>query len=162
LKYQWLGTLDHPSGVGHDRCETIAGFPKIQVFCVHVARPGFHPAMVCRAATTLARPRLRQMDDRLLTPREAAAHLRCSLKTLLGHVENGKLRYVEIGHGKQRRRRMFTDADLTAFIRSQTREDLPCQFSKTHVRRIGASTSNIVEGGFSARPRPRPGERPKP
>jgi excisionase family DNA binding protein len=102
-----------------------------------------------------------QVTTSLRTPLEAAARLRCSLKTLRRHVETGRLRYVEIGHGKHRSRRMFADADINAFIELQTREDIPCQFSKTRVRHIGASTSNIVEGGFSALPRPRPSAAPK-
>ena len=48
----------------------------------------------------------------LLTAAEAAAKLGCSIKTLNGHVAAGALKYVTIGHGTKRPRKMFTDADL--------------------------------------------------
>jgi excisionase family DNA binding protein len=61
-----------------------------------------------------------QSPTPLRTPREAAAHLRCSPKTLRRHVEAGTLRYVDIGNGKKRPRYMFTDDDLAAFIKART------------------------------------------
>src|SRR6266576_2774657 len=70
----------------------------------------------------------------LLTSKEAAARLACSVKTLNGYVEAGALRYVAIGHGKKRPRKMFTDADLTAFIEAQTRKDVPCQSTRPVAR----------------------------
>src|SRR6516225_6321817 len=54
--------------------------------------------------------------DGLLTAAEAARRLRCSEKTLNGHVASGALRYVDVGHGRKRRRIRFTDADLDDFI----------------------------------------------
>ena len=47
-----------------------------------------------------------------MTAREAAAKLGCSAKTLNGHIESGALRYVNIGHGSKRQRKMITPADL--------------------------------------------------
>jgi excisionase family DNA binding protein len=81
--------------------------------------------------------------DELLTPREAAAKLRCSIKTLNGHVASGELRYVQIGQGKKRPRRRFTRSDLEALIQHQTREESLCLSSKTvgrHTRRFFGST----------------------
>ena len=63
--------------------------------------------------------------DGLRTMAEAAARLSCSVKTLKGYVDAGALRYVIIGHGTKRPRKMFTDADLDAFIEAQTRKDVP-------------------------------------
>jgi hypothetical protein len=59
----------------------------------------------------------------LLTASEAAAKLRCSVKTLKGYVAASVLKYVGIGHGRKRQRKMFTDADLNQFIADQTRKD---------------------------------------
>jgi hypothetical protein len=100
--------------------------------------------------------------DGLLTRAQAAAKLNCSLRTLDGHVASGALRYVAIGHGKKRPRRMFTVADLDEFISNQTRKDVPCPSSATRARHIGGSTSNSKVIAFSAAPRPRPGAKRKP
>jgi len=48
----------------------------------------------------------------LLTPADAARRLGCSVKTLAGHVASGALRYVNLGHGKRRQRRMFSTNSL--------------------------------------------------
>jgi hypothetical protein len=57
----------------------------------------------------------------LRTADEAAAKLRCSIKTLRGHVRSGALRYVVTGHGIKHPHKMFTDADIDEFIANQTR-----------------------------------------
>src|SRR5262245_11184135 len=101
------------------------------------------------------------MTVNLRKPREAAERLRCSIKTLLGHVEAGALRYVNIGHGSKRARRMFTDDDLDAFIAAQTRKDVPCPSTKTRARRSSSSISNGEVIGFSGRPKPRTDAKPK-
>jgi hypothetical protein len=67
----------------------------------------------------------RPFRDTLRTPKEAAAILRCSLQTLSAHVQSGSLKYVEIGCGKKRPRRMYVDADLMEFIDRQTRTHCP-------------------------------------
>ena len=53
-----------------------------------------------------------ESERKLYTMAEAAKRLGCSKKTLKGHIESGALRYVSLGHGPKRKRRMFTDADL--------------------------------------------------
>jgi hypothetical protein len=93
--------------------------------------------------------------------RQAAARLGCSLKTLDAFCDSGELRYRNMGHGKQRERRMFTDDDLTAFLEARIRTKTSWASSKTRVRHIGASTSNIVGIAFSAQPKPRPGGKRK-
>ena len=99
--------------------------------------------------------------DGLRTPAEAARKLRCSIKTLNGHVASGALRYVIIGHGKKRPRIRFTDADLDQFIANQTRKDVPCPSTATRAPRSGNTTSSGEVIAFSAQPRPRPGAKPK-
>jgi len=77
----------------------------------------------------------------LLTPAEAARKLRISLKTLAGHVASGALRYVRMGHGRKRRRMMFTAAEIDSFIANQTRKATPCPSTAGRARRTGISTS---------------------
>src|SRR5262245_33026688 len=100
--------------------------------------------------------------DGLRTPAEAARKLRCSIKTLNGHVASGALRYVDIGHGRKRPRRMFTDADLNEFIANQTRKDSPaCRSIASRARRSSTSNSASEVIAFTGQPRPRPGAKPK-
>jgi len=101
--------------------------------------------------------------DGLRTPVEAARKLRCSIKTLNGHVASGALRYVVIGHGTKRPRRMFADTDLDDFIANQTRKDVPCPSisTETVARRISTSTSKCEVIGFTARRNARRAAKPK-
>ena len=94
-------------------------------------------------------------SDGLKTAAQAAAKLGCSIKTLKGHIKAGELKYVALGSGRVRRRRMFTDADLDEFIANQTRKDQPaCPSSRTPARHSGASTSNAKVIAFTAQPKP--------
>jgi hypothetical protein len=99
--------------------------------------------------------------DDLMTMREAAARARCSVKTFKGHVASGAIRYVIIGHGTKRPRKMIAPADLAAFIEAQTRKDVSCPSTEPRARLTG----NTISGGeviaFTAQPRPRPGAKPK-
>jgi Helix-turn-helix domain len=102
--------------------------------------------------------------DGLRTPAEAARKLRCSDKTLRGHVASGALRYVNVGHGKKRPHRMFADADLDDFIAAQTRKDVPapCQSDATRAHRSGTTTFKSEVIAFTARPNARRGVKRKP
>ena len=88
--------------------------------------------------------------DGLLTPAEAAARLRCSLKTLRAHVRSGALRYVITGHGKRRPAKAFASTDIAAFIEAQTRKDVPCPSAAIRVRHTGNTTSRSEVIDFSA------------
>jgi excisionase family DNA binding protein len=101
--------------------------------------------------------------DGLRTPAEAARKLRCSVKTLRGHVASGALRYIQIGHGTRRPRRRFTDADLDEFVANQTRKDSPCPSTRTETvaRRISTSTSKCEDIGFMARRNARRAAKPR-
>ena len=119
-----------------------------------------------RSTAPITRPRQRKPrvapPDGLRTEREAAAKLGCSVKTLKGHVASGALAYVSIGRGSKRQRRMFTDADLDAFIANQTHKDVPaCPSTGTRARRTGNSISGGEVIAFSAAPRPGPGAKPR-
>jgi hypothetical protein len=103
------------------------------------------------------RPRV-AVPGGLLTADQAAAKLACSIKTLNGHVKAGELKYVTIGHGKKRPRKMFTDADLDGFIAAQTKKDSPaCPSDATRARRIGNTDSSFTVVPFTVRPKSRPG-----
>jgi hypothetical protein len=99
--------------------------------------------------------------DGLRTASEAAARLGCSVKTLNGHVAAGDINYVAIGHGRKRPRKMFTDADLEAFIANRTRKDAPRPSTRIRARRSGSSTSGSTVVAFTARPNARPDAKPR-
>jgi hypothetical protein len=121
------------------------------------------PAGYGSSAASPARKSRHPPPGGLLTALQAAAKLGCSIKTLNGHVASGALRYVIIGHGTKRPRRMFTDADLDNFIANQTRKDVPCPSTRTETaaRRISTSTSRCEVIGFTARRNARRGAKPK-
>ena len=99
--------------------------------------------------------------DGLLTRAQAATKLNCSLRTFDGHVASGALRYVAIGHGLKRPRKMFTDVDLNEFIANQTRKDVPCPSTASRARRSGTSTSGGEVIAFTGLRRPRRGAKPR-
>jgi hypothetical protein len=113
-----------------------------------------------RQSRASRKPRVRPPDG-LRTKAAAAAKLGCSIKTLNGHVDAGELRYVVIGHGKKRVRRMFADVDLDEFIANQTRKDSPCPSDATHARRSGNTTFKSEIIAFSEVRKRRPGAKPK-
>lgn len=102
-------------------------------------------------------------SDGLRTAAEAAAKLGCSVKTLFAHADAGELRYVVIGHGTKRPRRMFTDPDLDELIANQTRKDTPCPSIRTRTvaRHTSTSTSKCEVIGFTARRNARRAVKPK-
>jgi hypothetical protein len=108
-------------------------------------------------------PRRAPPQEGLRTADEAAAKLRCSIKTLRGHVRSGALRYVVTGHGIKRPHKMFTDADIDEFIANQTRKEAPasCPSLRTPARRSSGTTSRSEVIAFSARPNARTAAKPK-
>src|SRR5262245_41624015 len=99
--------------------------------------------------------------DGLKTAAQAAAKLNISTKTLNGHVANGDLKYVVIGHGSKRQRKMFTDPDINEFIQAQTRKDELCPSDVTRAPRSGSTISKSEVVAFSARPRKPTSAKPK-
>jgi len=100
--------------------------------------------------------------DGLKTAAQATAKLNCSIKTLNAHVAAGDLRYVIIGKGTKRPRKMFTDTDLDDFIANQTRKDSPaCRSIASRARHTGTSTSSGEVVAFSGVRRPRLNVKPK-
>jgi excisionase family DNA binding protein len=91
----------------------------------------------------------------LRTPKEAAERLQTSVEQVTGFVRDGELRYVNIGRGKKRPRRMFTDDDLDEFIERRKRRDA-CLSTSQQSRRTGSMTSKSAVIAFSAQPKPGP------
>jgi hypothetical protein len=102
-----------------------------------------------------------QIPGGLFTLAQAADKLGCSIKTINGHIASGALGYVRIGHGSKRPRRMFTDADLTAFIEAQTRKDSPPCSTVSPARPTGILTSSGAVIAFTDLQKQRPGAKPK-
>jgi hypothetical protein len=87
--------------------------------------------------------------DGLKTAAQAASKLGCSVKTLDGYIKAGALKYVAIGHGRRRQRRMFSEADLNEFVAAQTRKDSPCPSAATRAPRSGSTISKSEIVAFS-------------
>src|SRR5262249_7097178 len=120
----------------------LAGFCCEDRNCPECLR-AFRKGLVLRRQDRAARKLRFSPRGGLKSAAQAAAKLSCSIKTLNAHVAAGDLRYVSIGKGRKRVRRMFTDADLDDFIANQTRKDVPCPSTRTETaaRRISTSTS---------------------
>ena len=115
-----------------------------------------------RAVERAARKQRVRCPDDPFTMAEAAAKLGCSVKTLKGHIEAGRLRYFTTGHGSKRQRKMVTAADLNEFIAAQSRKDSsPCPSTKTRARRSGSSISSSQVIDFTAPRRPPASAKPK-
>ena len=98
----------------------------------------------------------------LKTPKQAAERLQISVEQLIGFVRDGELRYVNLGRGKKRPRRMFTDDDLEELIeRRKRKEATGCLSTDQPSRRTGNSTSKSEVIAFTARPSARSAEKPK-
>ncbi|MGJ4924807.1 helix-turn-helix domain-containing protein [Bradyrhizobium sp. HKCCYLRH2015] len=83
--------------------------------------------------------------------REAAKRLGASVDHVRALVDDGRLRYVNIGRGRKRPRYRFTEADLNEFIEaSRAREEAPCPSSRSRKVRTTNSTLCSVAIGFTA------------
>jgi excisionase family DNA binding protein len=99
--------------------------------------------------------------DALLTAAEAAARLSITVEQLIAHVEDGALRYINVGRGKKRPRYRFSPSDLEEFkaTRSTLENACPSSSRKNQRPTTGtASKSNVV--GFTALRNARLGKTP--
>ena len=156
----------HPPGCGREHFAAVAEVYRklLERWGQQERAPRITEAL--RLDATPAQPRRQHkprepVPDGLKTAKQAAAKLGCSIKTLKGHVDTGALRYVPMGHGKKRLRRMYNDADLDEFIANQTRKDTPCPSIASRARHTGTSNSESKIIAFTAAPKPRPGAKPK-
>jgi hypothetical protein len=67
------------------------------------------------------------MVDPLHSPKFTAAALGVSVKTLNGFVRDGEIRYIDVGRGKKKIRRRFTDQDIEEFKERRARREVSCQ-----------------------------------
>jgi hypothetical protein len=100
----------------------------------------------------MPKPKPKRDPDALFTAAQAAARLAITVEQLISHVEDGALRYINVGRGKKRPRYRFDPADLDAFKAARsTLENAHCPSSSRKNPRPTtgtASKSNVV--GFSA------------
>ena len=63
-------------------------------------------------------------DRTLLKLEEAANQLRISLRMLLWLVRDGEIPYVNVGRGKIRMRKMFTQQDIDQFVKRRKKSGI--------------------------------------
>ena len=90
------------------------------------------------------------MINPLRSPKDTARVLGVSVKTLNGHVRDGEIRYIDVGRGKKKIRRMFTEQDIHEFKERRARREVPCQSTNTKTARSTTSISNSKVIGFTA------------
>lgn len=97
----------------------------------------------------------------LMTPKEAAAKLGLSVKTLIAHVASGQLRFINVGT-KTRKVHRFTEYNLQTFLEKQKVKETPCQSLSAPAMKPTASIFNSEAVDFLAIPKPSPKKTPKP
>ena len=90
------------------------------------------------------------MVNPLRSLKDTARVLGVSVKTLSGFVRDGEIRYIDVGRGKKKIRRMFTDQDIDQFQESRARREVPCQSTSTKTARTTTSISSSKVVGFTA------------
>jgi hypothetical protein len=99
----------------------------------------------------------------LLTPKEAAAKLSMSVKTLMEHIRGGRLRFIDIGSGGVRKRHRFTTYNLQTFIENQKVREVPkCQSTIAPTKKHIPTTFKSGAIDFLAIPKPGTAKTPKP
>ena len=99
----------------------------------------------------------------LFTKAEAAAKLNMSVKALMEHIRTGRLRFINIGSGTQRKRHRFTSYNLMTFIENQKIREVPqCPSTSASKAKPTALTSNSKAVDFLAIQKPQTGKTPKP
>ena len=98
----------------------------------------------------------------LLTPKIAAADLGISTKTLTGHADDGEIRYINVGRGKKKKRRMYTRPDLEEFKERRAQREVKCLSTGTRKARSTTTTSNSKVIAFTALRDARTREKPRP
>jgi excisionase family DNA binding protein len=89
-------------------------------------------------------------NNRLLTPEQAATRLNITEDHLRALVGEGVIGYINVGLGKKRPRRRFTEADIDDFIERRRERDTPCQSIEISARRTTSTTSGTTAFGFMA------------
>ncbi len=91
--------------------------------------------------------------EKLLSMQEAADLLGVTTKTLLHHVREGRIAYVNLGTGSRRETRKFRPSDLAKFIQGQVTICQPPTLSigRSTVRRRGGIALDPQPRGFTER-----------
>lgn len=101
-------------------------------------------------------------DEPLFTPKEAAAKLNMSVKTLMSHVKEGRLRFINIGT-QTRKVHRFTPYNLQTFIENQKIRETPkCQSISAPALKPIAMTSGLEANDFMAILKSEQNAKPKP
>ena len=91
-------------------------------------------------------------SDALLTITDVADRLRISTKQVRKLVDDGLLRYINIGRGSKHRAMRFTPADVEACITQLAKRNVPsCLSTRSKSRRTTTWTSSGEVIGFTAR-----------
>jgi hypothetical protein len=89
------------------------------------------------------------MSRDLLNSNETARRLRITEEQLGALVHDGEISYINVGRGKKRPRRRFTEEDIAEFLERRRRREA-CQSISLKSRRTGTTTSGTVVIGFTA------------
>ncbi|NVP54494.1 helix-turn-helix domain-containing protein [Rhizobium sp. DBTS2] len=83
----------------------------------------------------------------LLTPQVAAERLGISTRQLRDLTDEGQLRWINIGLGRKRPTRRYTEADLEAFIEERAAK---CRSTREQDKRLIPTTSSYAVVDFRA------------
>ena len=102
------------------------------------------------------------MSRELRTPRETAEQLHVTTDQLRGFVNDGEIRYVNVGRGKKRERMMFKPADIEEFVERRTkRKVFTCLSTNLKSPHSTGTISSAEVVGFTARRNERRNAKPK-
>src|SRR5262245_27418275 len=85
----------------------------------------------------------------LLTPKETARRLRITEEQLAALTADGEISYINVGRGKKRPRRRYTEQDIQEFLERRRRREV-CLSTATSVPRTTSSISRSTVIGFMA------------
>src|SRR4051794_32927192 len=86
----------------------------------------------------------------LLTHPETAQRLGITEEQLTAFVQDGEIAYINVGRGKKRPRRRYTEQDISEFLERRRRREA-CLSIATSVRLTTSSISRSTVIGFMAR-----------
>lgn len=112
-----------------------------------------------RLLVTPATPRMPM--PRLLSAKEAAERLQITKDQLAALVQDGELAYINVGRGKKRPRRRYTDQDIDELVDRRRRREV-CLSGNPKAHRSTATTSGSAVIGFMARLNAPPAKKPRP
>src|ERR1700727_2208023 len=97
----------------------------------------------------------------LMDGKEAARRLNITEDQLCALVQDGEISYINVGRGKKRPRRRYTEEDLQELIERRRRREA-CLSGNPETRRSTVSTSGSAVIGFTALRNARLAKKPRP